>query len=142
MTLILVLAVASTLATTQSESGEIARELTTIEQALAASWKAGSCSAWGAMVDAEWSVIHLTGAIITKAEALQMCKAAAVPIEVFEVDELVVRSFGDAAVVTGRSTISTGGATPGRVVLRFTDVFIRRDGRWQIVATQATRLGS
>lgn len=138
MTLMLVLA----LALTQSETGEIARELIKIEQALAANWKEGNCSAWGAMLDSEWSVIHLTGTIITKAEALQMCKAAAVPIEEFEVDELVVRSFGDTAVVTGRTTISTGRATPGGVRLRFTDVFIRRDGRWQVVASQATRLGS
>jgi hypothetical protein len=50
-------------------------------------------------------------------------------------DNLVVRAFGDAAVVTGRTTASAGGQT---VILRFTDVFVRRDGRWLAVASQAT----
>jgi ketosteroid isomerase-like protein len=65
-----------------------------------------------------------------------------VPIQAFEVDEIAVRWFGDAAVVTGRTKVVTGGATPGQVSLRFTDVFIRKGGRWQAVASQATRLGS
>lgn len=141
--MILILALASAFAQSYtSESAEVARELTRIERQLAATWKEGNCSAWGAMLAPDWSVIHLTGAVITKAEALQMCEAPAVPIDTFEVDDISVRSFGDAAVVTGRTTLVTGGAAPGRVTLRFTDVFIRRGGQWQVVASQATRLVS
>jgi hypothetical protein len=125
-----------------TEMSEITRELTRIEQQLAATWKEGRCSAWGAMLAPEWSVTHITGAVITKAEALDMCKAPTVPIDAFEVDEISVRPFGDAAVVTGRTRVVTGGAAPGRVTLRFTDVFVRRAGQWQVVASHATRLGS
>ncbi|HUE87882.1 MAG TPA: nuclear transport factor 2 family protein [Vicinamibacterales bacterium] len=121
---------------------EVTRELTRIERQLAATWKAGDCSAWGALLAAEWSVTHITGAVITKAEALQMCSAPAVPIDSFEVDEISVRAFGDAAVVTGRTKVITGGATPDQITLRFTDVFIRRAGQWLAVASHATRLGS
>jgi hypothetical protein len=141
--MILILALVLTL--TQPDTAELAkitRELTRIEHQLAATWKEGDCSGWGAMLVPEWSVIHLTGTVITKAEALQMCEAPAVPIDAFEVDDISVRAFGDAAVVTGRITVVTGGAAPGRVTLRFTDVFIRRSGQWQAAASQATRLGS
>lgn len=141
MTIILALALGLA-QSNSSESAEVARELTRIEQQLADTWRRGHCSAWGAMLAPDWSVIHLTGTVITKAEALQMCKASAVPIETFEVDEISVRAFGEAAVVTGRTTVVTGGAAAARVELRFTDVFIRRGGRWQVVASQATRLGS
>jgi hypothetical protein len=48
--------------------------------------------------------------------------------------------FGDAAVVTGRTTVTTGGATPATVRLRFTDVFSRRSGTWLVVASHATQL--
>jgi ketosteroid isomerase-like protein len=123
-------------------SAATARDLERIEQQLAATWKAGDCSAWGAMLAPEWSVIHITGAIITKAEALQMCKAPREPGEDHRVDDLSVRTFGDAAVVTGRTTVSTGGANPSTLTLRFTDVFVRRSGRWLAVASHATRLGS
>ena len=94
------------------------------------------------MLAPEWSVIHITGAVITKADALQMCKAPRQPGEDLRVEDLSVRAFGDAAVVTGRTTVTTGGANPSTLMLRFTDVFVRRAGRWQVVASHATRLGS
>ena len=140
--MILILALAFAVAQPTGDLAEATRELTRIERQLAIAWKEGDCSAWGAMLADEWSVIHITGEIITKPAALQMCKAPAIPIEEFEVDDISVRVFGDAAVVTGRTSIVTGGASPGRVTLRFTDVFIRRDSRWQVVASHATRLGS
>ena len=113
------------------------RELTEIEARLATTYKSGDCDGWGALLAPEWSVIHITGAEITKAEAVQTCKAAATRIDSLSSDNLVVRAFGDAAVVTGRTTASAGGQT---VTLRFTDVFVRRNGRWQAVASQATRI--
>jgi ketosteroid isomerase-like protein len=124
------------------DASTIARDLEQFEQRLAASWQAGDCAAWGAMLAPEWSVIHITGNVITKAQALEMCKAPRTPNEQQVVDEISVRSFGDTAVVTGRTTVITGGATATTLKLRFTDVFIRREGRWQVVASHATRLGA
>ena len=121
----------------QPADAAITRELTEIEARLATTYKSGDCDGWGALLAPEWSVIHITGAEITKAEAVQTCKAAATRIDSLSSDNLVVRAFGDAAVVTGRTTASAGGQT---VTLRFTDVFVRRNGRWQAVASQATRI--
>ena len=129
-------ALALTLTAAQAiDSPATTRELTEIEARLAATYRSGDCDGWGALLAAEWSVIHITGAEITKAEAVQACKAAATRIDSLSSDNLVVRAFGDAAVVTGRTTASAGGQT---VILRFTDVFVRRDGRWLAVASQAT----
>ena len=140
MTVILALALGLAHAAA-SEVTEVTRELTQIEQQLASAWKEGDCAAWGAMLAGEWSVIHITGAVITKSEALEMCESPTAPIEAFEIDDISVREFANAAVVTGRTRVVTGGATPGQVTLRFTDVFIRHAGRWQVVASHATRLG-
>ena len=138
----MILELALVLALSQGgQPSAVTQELERIEQQLAATWKKGDCTAWGSMLAPEWSVIHITGAVITKAEALQMCKAPRAPIETLKVDDLSVRVFGDAAVVTGRTTATTGGAKPATLTLRFTDVFIRRAGRWQVVASHATRLG-
>jgi ketosteroid isomerase-like protein len=123
-------------------SSDVARELTRFEHQLGATWKKGDCDAWGAMVAPDWSVIHMTGEVITRAQALEMCRTPAVSIETFDIDDIVVRQFGDTAVVTGRTRIVTGGAAPVTVSLRFTDVILRRAGRWQVVASHATRLGS
>jgi hypothetical protein len=124
----------------QSEPDATAGELRKIEGQLAASWKNGDCEAWGANLDADWSVIHVTGAIMTKAQILELCKVPESRFEAFNVDEIVVRSFGNAAVVTGRTVVTTSGAAPQTVRLRFTDVFVRRTGRWLIVASQGTLL--
>ena len=52
-----------------------------------------------------------------------------------------VRLYGDStAVVTGRTVVTTSAATPQTVRLRFTDVFVRRTGRWLIVASHGTLL--
>jgi ketosteroid isomerase-like protein len=125
-----------------ARASAVGDELERFEQRLAATWKAGDCSAWGAMLAPEWSVIHITGAVMTRAEALQACDAPRPPVELLKVDDVSVRAFGDAAVVTGRTSVRTGGVNPESLVLRFTDVFIRRAGRWQVVASHATRIGS
>ncbi len=138
----MILEVVLALALMQGESSAVVRQLAQIEQQLAATWKARDCSSWEAMLAPDWSVIHITGAVMTRAEALEGCKAPRTAGETLDVGDLSVRLFGDAAVVTGRTTVTVGGASPATLTLRFTDVFIRRGGRWVVVASHATRLGS
>ena len=59
--------------------------------------------------------------------------------ESFHYDDLRVRLFGDAAVVTSRMTQSAvvgGQRWDGSFLL--TDVWIRRHGRWQVVARHSS----
>lgn len=127
---------------TQDNQSTTVQDLERIEQQLAATWKASDCAGWGALLPPEWSVIHITGNVITKAEALELCKAPRQANEDYRVEELSVRVFGDADVATGRTTVTTGGANLSTLSLRFTDILVRRHGRWQVVASHATRLGS
>lgn len=57
--------------------------------------------------------------------------------------EINVRIYGEAAVITGRSTIKAklkGQDVSGEH--RFTHVWIRQDDRWQVVASQVTRIAN
>ena len=81
---------------------------------------------------------HIDGQVITKQKALDMCRTG--PPVTSSVDHLAVRLYGDTAIVTGRTKATANGATPQTVTLRFTDVFVRRNGRWVVVASHATRL--
>ena len=48
--------------------------------------------------------------------------------------------YGDTAVVTGLDHLGgTYMGNYGEMYLRFTDVLVKRDGRWQLVIQQATR---
>jgi hypothetical protein len=137
----MVLAMLLALSVSYGPNGSVVRELEEIERRLAATWQRGDCADWGEMIAPGWSVIHITGEVITKDVALQMCNAPRTAPPAIDVDDLSVRVFGDAAVVTGRTTASAGGS-PGTVTLRFTDVFVRLAGRWQVVASQATEVRS
>ena len=129
-----------TLVVAQPNTSASVEELKQIEQRLASTWKQGDCAGWGAMIAPEWSVIHLTGETLPRPQVLEMCRKPPATIETFTIDDVFVRVFGDAAVVTGRTTVTVGGASPVTVKLRFTDVFIRRSGRWLAVASQATAI--
>jgi uncharacterized protein (TIGR02246 family) len=58
-------------------------------------------------------------------------------------DDVTVRVYGDAAVVTGHSTVKGRSRGRGQFLsgqYRFTDVWVKRQGQWQAVATQGTSI--
>ena len=62
-------------------------------------------------------------------------------MEGFSLDDIEVRLFGDTAVVTGRSTLRVAfRGQSSTSAFRYTRVYVKRHGRWQVVAQQLTRL--
>lgn len=121
----------------------IASELTELEHKLVKAWIAGDRGTVDSILAADWSVIDLTGHVLTRTQVMQELGSGDRRIESGSVDELNVRVFGDIAIVTGRSVLA--GSYQGKrasVVQRFTDVFARRDGRWQVVASQGTQVAT
>src|SRR5262245_28918802 len=62
-------------------------------------------------------------------------RAAAARIEVFDKDDVKVRAFGETAVASYRLTVK--GQNEGIEIsqqFRVTDVWLRREGRWQVVS--------
>ena len=90
------------------------------------------------MLADDWSVTHINAQVITKPQALEMCRTG--PAVTSSVDEIAVRVYGDTAIVTGRTRATAAGTLPQTVVLRFTDVVVLRNGRWVVVASHATQL--
>lgn len=57
--------------------------------------------------------------------------------------DMTVKTYGDTAVVTGVENLKgTHKGRPGEMALRFTNVLVWRDGRWQLVSHQSTRVTS
>ena len=48
-----------------------------------------------------------------------------------------MRTYGDVAVVTGSATMKV--SARGSFGIRYTDVYAKQDGSWQMVAWQSTR---
>jgi ketosteroid isomerase-like protein len=116
-------------------------ELQQIEHRLVKAWLDGDRKTVDSILAPDWSVIDLTGHVLTKAEVLEQFGSGERKIDSGSVDDLKVRIFGETAIVTGRSTLE--GSYKGQhasVVQRFTDVFVKRNGRWQVVSSQGTQV--
>jgi ketosteroid isomerase-like protein len=83
------------------------------------------------------------GRLTTRAEMFARRKSGAVKFTAFTQDDYKVHVTGDTAIVTGRSTIK--GIRDGKNLSgqeRWTDVFVRRNGGWQAVASHSSRIGT
>jgi ketosteroid isomerase-like protein len=94
----------------------------------------------------EFRIVYPNGSILTKAQELENLKKAAAPRADLKLDteDETIRIYGTAAVVTG-NFIQKGRYKAGpkngqdfRIVERYTDIYVKRDGHWQVVASQLT----
>ena len=111
-----------------------------LEERLARAWVERDRTFIEGVLAPDWSVTDGSGAVLTRQQVLDETFASTDRrIDAMTIDEVQVRMFGDTAVVTGRTRASGSyrGATSS-VTLRFTDVFVLRQGRWQIVASHGS----
>ncbi|HWU40545.1 MAG TPA: nuclear transport factor 2 family protein [Candidatus Acidoferrum sp.] len=84
---------------------------------------------------------HATGVFETKAEFIAKLKSGQTKYESFAPENVLVRLYGMTGVVTGVARVKV--QVKGEHLsfqLRFTDVYVKKGDRWQMVAWQATRL--
>jgi ketosteroid isomerase-like protein len=89
----------------------------------------------------EFIVTYDNGVRADRKVELQLATSLNENIESSELDEFIVKEFGNTAVVW--FTLHLVGPIRGERVqtdYRFTDVFVLRDGRWQCVSSQSTRV--
>lgn len=122
------------------QSTNDAEVISGIEQRIAKAWVERDRSTIDAILAPEWSVTDASGQVLTKEQVLQESFGSTDRrIDSMVIDDVRVRLFGDVAVATGRTRASGSyRGTSSSVVLRFTDVFVRRDGRWRAVASHGS----
>ena len=80
-----------------------------------------------------------TGALSNKKETIERINA--LDVQSWEFDEVKVRVYGETAVVTSRWTLKgKGNGEDISGQYRGTEVWVKRAGNWQEVASQATRI--
>ncbi len=94
-------------------------------------------------------IVYPDGTTATKAEEIRAIESGAMTVDSYEMLESKVMVINaDSAFITGRSAIKNGKYTvPGQKKpidisgeYRFLDVYTRRDGKWQVVASQAVKI--
>jgi len=80
------------------------------------------------------------GSTTTKKQELDMLRSSKEKYEANEVVELKVRVFGETAIANGKQTeTSIIGGKNATGIYNFTDTLLKRNGRWQVVASQTAR---
>ena len=84
---------------------------------------------------------HTTGKVDTKATLLDDLRAGRLVYESITPGAIHVHVHGDAAILAGtaRMQVRADDAVQ-RFSIRFTETYLKRGGRWQLVAWQSTRL--
>ncbi len=88
----------------------------------------------------DWVAISWDGKSYTKAESIAASLATDTQLDSYTLDPLKVRVFGDVGIVTGGNIEKSrfkGKETSGHYA--WTDVFTKRNGRWQAVSSHSSR---
>ena len=89
----------------------------------------------------ELRITGADGSVIERDMDISRFASGKIRPEFIEAEDLRVSLYGDVGVVTGRDHLKgTYNGVQGEGRVRFTHVFVRRDGRWQLVASQGTWL--
>jgi ketosteroid isomerase-like protein len=142
MSAVAVLIAASTLlsVSTFAQGADDEQLLKNIEQQLARAWRQRDRAFIDDVLAPEWSVTQADGSVLSRSAVLGTFFDAVV-FDSNVVDDVTVALFGDTAIVRGRTAVSAKlNGAPVSARIRFTDVFIRRNGRWQVVASHASPL--
>ena len=87
----------------------------------------------------DYVAITPLGQIVSKAETIAARKSAQLRYDAIDVSDMVVRLYGNTAIVTARAAVK--GTELGEEFsgpYRFTRVWVRRNGKWLTVSYQAT----
>ena len=85
----------------------------------------------------EFTAINANGQVLNKAQTIAGRVSGRSSAQLYEVDEVTIQIYGDTAIAKTSTRIE---ANPLSGRYRHLRVFIKRDGRWQIVVTQITKI--
>lgn len=130
--------------TPDSDGADAISEVLQIEREIMAAIKAKDAASLEPMLAEDFIYRTHFGAEANKAEFLK--SVAAFPVEILSIhgEELKANVYGETAVITGvqraEARVPEGGNEESAVA--FTDVFVRRDGRWLMVLAYGVELPS
>jgi uncharacterized protein (TIGR02246 family) len=135
----LILAVDETLVAQDRRAEE--EDIRALESRRAEALLKGDTKALAEMVADDFVEISRLGQVRTKADNIRDITSGDLKLTSVRYDDQQVRVYGDVAVLTAvADNVGTARGLPFTGKVRFTRVFVRRDGRWQAVLMQQTSI--
>lgn len=126
--------------------GSVEQEILRHERALYDALIKNDLSTFASYLSDDYTEIRANGRVFTKAQAVEAGKRPGGKIERYDLDELKVSVYGNTALVTGRySRQGTAMSLAGQSFEfdeqgRFSDLWVRQQGRWLCVSNQDTAI--
>ena len=123
-----------------SGNAKVEQEIRRLEREWFESYVRGDRAAFDLIVADDVVMTYGNGKVGNKSEAIAEIKGPADASYSLTSDDVQVRVYGDTAIVTGR--VTEKGTFNGRSLnsqSRYTDIWVRRNGRWQVVGALAAR---
>jgi ketosteroid isomerase-like protein len=125
----------------QGAGGAVEQELLKLEREWLDAYLKRDVAAMERIEADDFIITHADGRVFTKADEIANLKKStgqSDPSMSFTTEETRVRIFGDTAILTGVFVAKQKDSTERS---RYTDVYVKRNGRWQVAASHMTRIG-
>lgn len=122
-------------AAADTASGQDKADFTALEARWLHAIAAHDTTALSRILASDFTDTSWNGRVRTRADLLARANAPG-PRPEQRLSDIEVRRFGNVVLVTGQNNIS--GMGPHEIALRFSDLFVWRQGRWQAVHAQET----
>jgi ketosteroid isomerase-like protein len=101
-------------------------------------------TAMNRIVADDFTITNSNGTVQTKADIMKMLgspRPATAPSLTFSTEDVQARVDGDKVILSGR-VLQKGERNGQQMTIpsRYTDTYVKRQGRWQVVASQLTRI--
>ncbi len=121
--------------------GQVEDSVRAVEMSRRQALLAADTVALSRMLAPDFVEISRLGTVRTRADNIRDIASGALHLTAVTYDSLTVRVYGDVAVLTGiADNTGTMRGFPFSGKIRYTRIFVRRDGRWQAVLMQQTMM--
>ncbi len=132
---------ASAYAQNRTDTAKLEKEVLEVDTQRADAYVNGDVATLDRILADDCTYVHPSGKVETKAELLAGFKAQDRKYKSIKRDDVVVRIYGNTAIVTGRNSISA--EYQGKnydVQNRFTRVYVKQTGKWRLVAHHGSNI--
>ncbi|MCA1850399.1 MAG: DUF4440 domain-containing protein, partial [Acidobacteria bacterium] len=122
------------------------REVRQLEREWLNAYEKRDAEAMNHIVADDFKLAFSDGTVLTKADILAQLKSerdSGLPSPTLSTEDVKSRVEGDTVILTGRFIQRMERANQARTIqMRYTDTYAKRQGRWQVIASQLTRIQS
>jgi ketosteroid isomerase-like protein len=121
---------------------QMVQELDEAVRSFSRAWAAGDTDVLQKLLSPSYTHIDVRGRLLNRDEWLRYASGRAGDTTDIVFADVTTRVIGDVAIVTARNDVSGGNIVVGdsrtALSMRFTTIWVRRDGRWLREAAQVT----